>query len=77
MALIYVNDSRYEDLLQIELLWRADNLNYYYEIVYDIFMHDKSDMYLPFDTKHFIRVNKNEFWIENKMLNNMKKKRGD
>lgn len=64
MTIVHINDSRYEDLLQVELLWRCGDLDKYHQVVYNKMFDIEDGYYMPEDTIEFIKNNHNGDWLD-------------
>ena len=75
MALVSILESRYETLLQVQLLFICDNFDNFLELVYDV-INDNEHRYVG-DAEYFIKQNKNQGWITDKEYDKIKQERGD
>lgn len=75
MALVSILESRYETLLQVQLLFICENLDNFLELVYDV-INDNEHRYVG-DAEYFIKQNKNQEWITDEEYDKIKQERGD
>lgn len=64
MTIVHINDSRYEDLLLVELLWRCKDIDKFRQVVYNKMFDIKDGYYIPEDTIAFIKKNENYRWLD-------------